>query len=74
MSVIDDDEGDVIQNVDQSFLPKGLKEEIRMSFEEKFMEWEVNRTTADFPGETPLAYKDWKVLTPGRCGKLKFHQ
>eukprot|EP00957_Ditylum_brightwellii_P151475 11535329-Ditylum_brightwellii.AAC.1 len=53
MPVIKEDVGDIIQNVAQLFLFKGL-EGVGITLEEKYMEWEAKRATTEFSGENLL--------------------
>eukprot|EP00957_Ditylum_brightwellii_P039986 3026514-Ditylum_brightwellii.AAC.1 len=60
MPIIKEDVGDMIQNMAQLFLVKGLEEEIRMTLDKKCMEWGAKNATAEFPDKKPLTYNERK--------------
>eukprot|EP00957_Ditylum_brightwellii_P124897 9521238-Ditylum_brightwellii.AAC.2 len=69
MPIIKEDVGDMIQNVAQLFLAKGLEEEIRIALGKNYMERESKNATTKCPGEKLLTYDEWKVLPPGLSTK-----
>eukprot|EP00957_Ditylum_brightwellii_P082108 6243958-Ditylum_brightwellii.AAC.1 len=46
--------------VAKTCLKGGLEEEIKLTLEEKYKEWEESET----PGKRPLTHEEWKVLPP----------